>query len=61
MKVDAIAAGYGPGMDITDLIVNRSFAEAKQVVDADGKNVTGTKEATGWTGYLYGNGTNAPR
>jgi hypothetical protein len=59
MKVAAIAAGYGPGMDITDMIVNRSFADAKQVVDADGKNVTGTKQATGWTGYLYSNGTNA--
>ncbi|MBO4841482.1 MAG: hypothetical protein J5524_10360 [Bacteroidaceae bacterium] len=59
MKKAAIAVGYGPGMDITDLIVNRSFAKAEKVLDANGKEVTGTKTAEGWNGYLYSNGTNA--
>ncbi len=58
MKKAAIAVGYGPGMDITDLIVNRSFAKAEKVLDANGKEVSGTKTAEGWNGYLYSNGTN---
>lgn len=58
MKKAAIAVGYGAGMDITDLIVNPSFAKAEKVLDAAGKEVSGTKTAEGWDGYLYSNGTN---
>ena len=58
MKKAAIAVGYGAGMDISDLIVNPSFAKAEKVLDKDGKEVSGTKTAEGWDGYLYSNGTN---
>ena len=58
LKKAAVAAGYVAGTDISSLIVNRSFAKATQVVDADGNNVTGTKQPEGWDGYVYSNGTN---
>ncbi|MBO7068174.1 MAG: hypothetical protein J6W52_05790 [Bacteroidaceae bacterium] len=58
MKKAAVAAGYVPGTDISSLIVNRSFAKAEQVVDKEGKDVSGTKTAEGWDGYLFSNGTN---
>ena len=58
LKKAAVAAGYVPGTDISSLIVNRSFAKAEQVKGADGNNVSGTKKAEGWDGYLYSNGTN---
>ncbi len=59
LKKAAVAAGYVAGTDISSLIVNRSFAKAEQVVDADGNNVSGTKQPEGWDGYVYSNGTNA--
>ena len=58
LKKAAVAAGYVAGTDISSMIVNRSFAKAEQVVDADGRNVTGTKQPEGWDGYVYSNGTN---
>ena len=58
LKRAAVAAGYVAGTDVSSLIVNRSFAKAEQVVGADGNNVSGTKQAEGWDGYVYSNGTN---
>ena len=52
LKVAAIAAGYGPGMDISDLIVNRTFAKAGDMLkDENDKNIG--RKADGWNGYIY--------
>ena len=58
LKAAAVTAGYVPGTDITAMIVNPTFAEAEAAVDADGKTISGKKQAKGWDGYLYANGTN---
>ena len=52
MKADAVAAGYGKGMVITDLIVNPTFAKAGEMLkDEKGTNIG--REAEGWDGYIY--------
>ena len=52
MKASAVAAGYGKGMDITSLIVNRTFKKAGDMLkDGEGKNIG--REAEGWDGYIY--------
>ena len=52
LKAAAVAAGYGPGMDVSSLIVNRTFAKAGDMLkDEDGKNLG--REAEGWNGYIY--------
>lgn len=52
LKAAAVAAGYGPGMDVSSLIVNRTFAKAGETLkDEDGNNVG--REAEGWNGYIY--------
>lgn len=52
MKAAAVAAGYGKGMDITSLIVNRTFKKASDMLkDESGKNIG--REAEGWDGYIY--------
>ena len=52
LKAVAVAAGYGKGMDISSLILNRTFQKAGETLkDEDGKNVG--REAEGWNGYIY--------
>ena len=52
LKLAAVAIGYGEGMDISALIVNRTFAKAGEMLkDEEGKNVG--REAEGWDGYIY--------
>ena len=52
MKAAAVAAGYGKGMVITDLIVNPTFAKAGETLkDEKGNNIG--REAEGWDGYIY--------
>ena len=52
MKVAAVAAGYGAGMDISCLIVNPTFAKAGDMLKDDKGNNVG-REAEGWDGYIY--------
>ena len=52
LRTAAVAAGYGKGMVITDLIVNRLFAKAGEMLkDEKGTNIG--REAEGWDGYIY--------
>ena len=52
LKVAAVAAGYGPGMEISSLIKNRTFAKAGETLkDEKGNNIG--REAEGWNGYIY--------
>lgn len=52
LKSAAVAAGYGKGMDISSLIVNRTFAKASEMLkDEKGNNIG--REANGWDGYIY--------
>jgi len=52
LQVAAIGKGYGPGTDISALIVNRSFAKAGDMLkDENDKNIG--REAEGWNGYIY--------
>ena len=52
LKAAAVAKGYGPGMDISSLIVNRTFAKAGETLkDKDGNNIG--REAEGWNGYIF--------
>ena len=58
LKVAAVAKGYGPGMDISDLIVNRTFAKAGEMLkDKNDKNIG--REAEGWNGYIYRTATDS--
>ena len=52
LKVAAVAAGYGKGMDISSLIVNPTFAKAGEPVK-DEKGATLGREAEGWNGYIF--------
>ena len=52
MHVAAVAAGYGPGMDITSLIKNPTFAKAGDMLKNE-KNENIGREAEGWDGYIY--------
>ncbi|MCR5850936.1 MAG: dockerin type I repeat-containing protein [Bacteroidaceae bacterium] len=52
LKAAAVAAGYGPGMDISSLIVNRTFAKAGETLKNE-KNENIGREAEGWDGYIY--------
>lgn len=58
LKKAAVVAGYVAGTDITSMIVNRSFANAEQVLDEKGEKVSGKMVAEGWDGYIFGHGTN---
>lgn len=52
LKAAAVAAGYGPGMDVSSLIVNRTFAKATEMLkDEQGADLG--REAEGWNGYIY--------
>ncbi len=52
LKAAAVAAGYGPGMEISSLIVNRTFKKAGEMLkDEKGNNIG--REAEGWDGYIY--------
>ena len=52
LKAAAVAQGYGPGMDISSLIVNRTFAKAGETLkDKDNNNIG--RKAEGWNGYIY--------
>lgn len=52
LKSAAVAKGYGPGTDVSSLIVNRTFAKAGETLkDKDGNNIG--REAEGWNGYIY--------
>ena len=58
LKAAAVAAGYGPGMDISSLIVNRTFKKATETLkDDEGKELG--REAEGWDGYIYRTATDA--
>ena len=52
LKAAAVAAGYGKGMDITSLIVNRTFAVAGETLKNDEGTDVG-REAEGWDGYIF--------
>ena len=52
MHVAALAVGYGPGMDITALIKNPTFAKAGDMLK-DEKGINIGREAEGWDGYIY--------
>lgn len=56
LKVAAVAAGYGEGMDITCLIVNPTFKKAGDPQQPDKK---GDLEAEGWNGVIYRTGTSS--
>ena len=58
LKANAVAAGYAPGIDVTSLIKNHTFAKAGEMLkDKDGNNVG--REAEGWNGYIYRTNTNS--
>ena len=52
MRAAAVAAGYGKGMVVSDLIVNRTFAKAGETLKNEQGNNIG-READGWNGYIY--------
>ncbi len=59
LKTAAVAAGYGPGMDVSSLIVNRTFKKAGEMLkDGEGKEIG--REAEGWDGYIYRTATDDP-
>ncbi len=53
LKVAAVAAGYGKGMDISSLIVNRTFVESSEETFQDEEGNALGKVADGWNGYIY--------
>jgi hypothetical protein len=57
LKAAAVAAGYGKGMEISSLIVNRSFGEATETLKDEEGNSLG-RQAEGWEGYIYRSATN---
>ena len=57
LKAAAVAAGYGKGMEISSLIVNRSFGEATETLKDEEGNSLG-RQAEGWEGYIYRTATN---
>ena len=57
LKAAAVAAGYGKGMEISSLIVNRSFAEATETLKDEEGNSLG-RQAEGWEGYIFRSATN---
>ena len=57
LKAAAVAAGYGKGMEISSLIVNRSFGEATETLKDEEGNRLG-RQAEGWEGYIYRTATN---
>ena len=57
LKSAAVAAGYGKGMEISSLIVNRSFGEATETLKDEEGNRLG-RQAEGWEGYIYRSATN---
>lgn len=52
LKAAAVAMGYGKGMDVSSLIVNRTFKKAGEMLKDDEGNNIG-REAEGWDGYIY--------
>ena len=52
LKAAAVAAGYGKGMVITDIIVNPTFAKAGEMLK-DEKGTDIGRKAEGWDGYIY--------
>ena len=52
LRAAAVAAGYGKGMVVSDLIVNRTFAKAGDTLKDEAGNNLGRK-ADGWDGYIY--------
>ena len=60
MKVAAVAAGYGAGMDISCLIVNPTFAKAGDMLKNDKDENIG-REAEGWDGYIYRTATDSDK
>ena len=57
LKAAAVAAGYVKGTDISSLIKNRTFAKAGETLKDEAGNNLG-REAEGWDGYVFSNGTN---
>ena len=58
LKAAAVAAGYGPGMDVSSLIVNRTFKKAGEMLkDEEGAEIG--REAEGWNGNIYRTATDA--
>ena len=57
LKVAAVAAGYGKGMDISSLIANRNLSEVSEEAVKDEEGNTLGKIATGWSGYVYRSAT----
>ena len=53
LKVAAVTAGYGKGMDISSMIVNRTFVESSEETFQDEEGNALGKVADGWDGYIY--------
>ena len=52
LKAAAVAAGYGPGMDVSSLIVNRIFKKVgESLKDENNQNIG--REAEGWDGNVF--------
>ena len=58
LKAAAVAEGYGKGMDISSMIVNRTFAVASDTKNDEQGNALG-REAEGWDGYIYRTATDS--
>lgn len=58
LKAAAVAAGYGPGMDVSSLIVNRTFKKAGEMLKDEAGAEIG-REAEGWNGNIYRTATDA--
>lgn len=56
LKAAAVAAGYGPGMDVSSLIVNRTFKKVgESLKDENNQNIG--REAEGWDGNVFRSAT----
>lgn len=58
LKGAAVAQGYAKGMDVSSLIVNRTFAKASATLKDDKGNDVG-REAEGWDGYIFRTATDS--
>ena len=52
LKLAAVSAGYGKGVDISSMIVNPTFAKAGETLKDDEGTDLG-REAEGWDGYIF--------
>ena len=58
LKREVVAAGFGPGADITPLILNNTFAKAGETLKDDDNKTLG-RVAEGWDGYIFRTATDS--